>query len=68
MDYDIAGLRSYVKQHRIGTLEIKKRAVDIDPAALRKQLRPKGPHHATLILTRTPKGTRAVVARRLSPQ
>lgn len=65
LDYDIAVLRSYVSQHRIGTLEIKKRAIDIDPAALRKQLRPQGKQHATLILVRTPQGARALVAHRL---
>ncbi|MEO7589311.1 MAG: class I SAM-dependent methyltransferase [Arachnia sp.] len=65
LDYDVAALRRYVAQHRIGTLEIKKRAIDVDPAALRRQLRPKGSAAATLILVRTPHGARAVVARRL---
>lgn len=36
----------------IGTIEIKKRGVDIDPAAFRKQLKPQGPDAATLVLTR----------------
>lgn len=65
LDYDVSTLRTYVAQHRIGTLEIKKRALDVDPAALRKQLRPRGPHQATIILARTPRGAKAVVARRL---
>ncbi|MGO1383830.1 MAG: THUMP-like domain-containing protein [Arachnia sp.] len=63
--YDVAVLRSYVAQHGIGTLEIKKRAMDIDPAALRKQLRPRGNRQATLILARTAHGARALVARRM---
>jgi len=39
-------------QRGIGTVEIKKRGVDIDPAAFRKQLKPKGEGAATLVLTR----------------
>ncbi|RMB58468.1 class I SAM-dependent methyltransferase [Tessaracoccus antarcticus] len=65
LDYDIATLRRYVAQHNIGTLEIKKRAIDVDPAALRKQLRPRGAARATLILARTPRGARVIVANRL---
>lgn len=41
-----------LKQRRIGTVEIKKRGVDIDPAAFRKQLKPTGAGSATLVLTR----------------
>ncbi|MFN3707667.1 THUMP-like domain-containing protein [Microcella sp.] len=36
----------------IGTVEIKKRGVDIDPAEFRRALKPKGNASATLILTR----------------
>lgn len=45
-------LRALVRERRIGTLTIKKRAVGIDPAALRARLRPAGPERATLVLTR----------------
>lgn len=45
-------LRQALQERRIGTLEIKKRGVDIDPAALRTRLRPKGPESGTIILTR----------------
>lgn len=41
-----------LKQRGIGTVEIKKRGVDIDPAAFRKQLKPTGSGSATLVLTR----------------
>lgn len=58
-------LRAWVRDNRIGILEIKKRAVDIDPAQLRRRLRPKGPNHATLVLTRTVDGLRALVVRRI---
>jgi len=36
----------------IGSLEIKKRGVDVDPAAFRKKLSLHGPESATLVLTR----------------
>ncbi len=45
-------LRQVLQERRIGTLEIKKRGVDIDPAALRTRLRPKGPGSATIVVTR----------------
>ncbi len=65
LDFDNSVLRAYVAQHRIGTLEIKKRAIDVDPAVLRRQLRLKGPNQATLILARGSQGAVALVARRL---
>jgi SAM-dependent methyltransferase len=45
-------LRLALAERKIGTLEIKKRGVDIDPATLRTRLKLKGPHAATLVLTR----------------
>lgn len=58
-------LRAWVRDHRVGRLEIKKRGVDTDPAALRRRLRPSGPNAATLVLTPTPDGARALVVERL---
>lgn len=57
-------LRAWVREHRVGRLEIKKRGVDADPAALRRRLRPSGPAAATLVLTPTPEGARALVVER----
>lgn len=57
-------LRGWVREHQVGRLEIKKRGIDIDPAALRRKLRPDGPHAATLVLTPTPEGARALVVER----
>lgn len=54
-----------MRERGIGVLEIKKRGVDADPAALRRRLRPAGPNSATLILTPTASGAQALVARRL---
>lgn len=52
MPLDEKALRRWVKQNNVGTLEIKKRGVDIDPAAFRKRLNPQGAASATLVLTR----------------
>ena len=58
-------LRRWVVEHGIGTLEIKKRGVEVDPARLRVQLRLAGPHQATMIISRTPHGAVAVIASRV---
>lgn len=66
LDYRVASLRAWVKAHGIGIVEIKRRAVKVDPAQLRRQLKPSGPNSATLIIARTPAGTRVLVARRVT--
>ncbi len=65
LDHDVITLRRWVTQHRIGRLEIKRRAIDVDPAVLRKQLKPKGDGAATLLLARTAAGARAFVVERV---
>jgi SAM-dependent methyltransferase len=45
-------LRIALAERHIGTLEIKKRGVDVDPATLRTRLKLKGSESATLVLTR----------------
>ena len=45
-------LRQALAARRIGTLEIKKRGVDVDPAALRTRLKLRGDESAALVLTR----------------
>lgn len=49
----------------IGTIEIKKRGMDIDPAAFRKKLSLKGSQTATLILTRVGDRRMAILADRV---
>lgn len=49
---DVKALAKALRTRGIGTLEIKKRGVDVDPAVLRKKLALRGPESATLILTR----------------
>lgn len=66
LSHDERTLRGWVREAAIGTLEIKVRGLDVDPAVLRRRLKLSGPHAATVILTPTPDGSRAVVVRRLS--
>ncbi|MDR5698353.1 class I SAM-dependent methyltransferase [Agromyces aerolatus] len=45
-------LRQALAQRGIGTLEIKKRGVDVDPATLRTRLKLRGEASATIVITR----------------
>ncbi len=58
-------LRRWLVEHRVGRLEIKRRGVDVDPAVLRRELRPTGPGQATMIISRTPRGAVVAVAERV---
>lgn len=58
------GLRSWVAHQGIGTLEIKKRGIEVDPAALRKRLRLQGSGRATIVITPTVAGAQVLVVRR----
>ena len=49
---DVKALSRALRDRGIGTLEIKKRGVDVDPATLRTKLKLRGSEAATLILTR----------------
>lgn len=62
--YDVKTLKKLVKERGIGTLEIKKRGIDVDPATLRKTLAPKGDASATIILTRVEGRRSAILAER----
>ena len=50
--FDPRYLSRELRSRSIGSLEIKKRGVDVDPALLRKKLALRGPESATLIITR----------------
>jgi hypothetical protein len=54
-----------LRDRGIGTLEIKKRGVDVDPAVLRKRLGLKGPNSATIVLTRVAGQHSALLVERL---
>lgn len=61
---DVKMLSKELASRQIGTLEIKKRGVDIDPAEFRKKLSLKGHNCATLFLTRVGERRMAVLAHR----
>ncbi|MBT9606742.1 class I SAM-dependent methyltransferase [Microbacterium sp.] len=62
---DTKKLARALRERGIGTLEIKKRGVDVDPATFRTALSPKGENSATLILTRVGGKKRALLADRV---
>jgi len=62
---DMKRLRAAIRERRIGNLEVKLRNLPHDPAVVRRQLRPAGDESATLLLTPTPQGARAILARRV---
>ncbi|MBI4898926.1 MAG: class I SAM-dependent methyltransferase [Actinobacteria bacterium] len=64
LPYRERDLRAWVRGAQVGSLEIKKRGLDVDPAALRRRLAPKGPNSATLVITPTLSGAAAFVVRR----
>lgn len=65
MAFDRKKLKAYLRDRNIGTLEIKKRGVDVVPEQLRKELNLKGEIAATLILTRVGDDHRALLAEAL---
>jgi hypothetical protein len=62
---DVRTITAYCRESGIGTLEIKKRGVDIDPAQFRSKLKLKGTRSATLVLTRAGDGRVALVCERV---
>lgn len=58
-------ISAVLRAHGIGTVEIKKRGMDVDPAAFRKKLTLRGDASATLILTRIGDHRRAILADRV---
>ena len=65
MPYDERVLRHWVRDQGIGTLEIKVRGIDVDPAVLRRRLRPRGRAGATLVLSPATPHAVALVVRRV---
>ncbi|MCU1514182.1 MAG: SAM-dependent methyltransferase [Microbacteriaceae bacterium] len=65
LQFDERSLKKQLAARHIGTLEIKKRGVDVDPATLRKRLALKGPASATLFVTRVAGRHTALLAERV---
>ncbi|GLI28003.1 hypothetical protein ARHIZOSPH14_22450 [Agromyces rhizosphaerae] len=62
---DEQDLRRALRDREVGVLEIKKRGVDVDPAALRRRLKLRGDRSATIILTRAQGRHVALLAERV---
>ncbi len=65
LPWDQRTLKKELAARGIGSLEIKKRGVDVDPAALRKTLSLKGQGSATLFVTRVAGKHAALLAERV---
>ncbi|MCC4248497.1 MULTISPECIES: class I SAM-dependent methyltransferase [Microbacterium] len=63
---DTKKLSRALRERDIGTLEIKKRGVDVDPAALRTRLSLRGDESATLLITRVAGRRIALLADRVA--
>lgn len=64
MPFSLKRLTSYLREHRLGILEIKKRGTAVEPDELRRKLRPRrfGEERATLVLTRIAGEQHVIVA------
>ena len=65
LPYKVRDIDAALRREGIGTLEIKKRGIDVDPAAFRKKLKLSGTASATLFLTRVGEKRVAVLADRV---
>jgi len=65
MPAHVKTINAALRANDIGRLEIKKRGMDVDPAAFRRKLNLRGSQEATLILTRTAAGRVAILADRV---
>ncbi len=62
LPYSVKRLRAELARREVGIVEIKKRGVDIDPAVLRRELKPAGPNSITVLLARVGDRHLAVLA------
>jgi hypothetical protein len=65
LPFDETRLKRLLRDRGIGSLEIKKRGIDLDPAVLRRRLSLKGDASATLIVTRVAGRHTALLAERV---
>ncbi|MGE0610014.1 MAG: hypothetical protein AB7O62_23185 [Pirellulales bacterium] len=65
MPFQTRRVRAWVRQHRVGTLEVKQRGTHNDANALAKELAGDGDNRATLFVTRARGKVMAILARRV---
>jgi hypothetical protein len=66
LPYSLKRLRAELARRQVGIVEIKKRGVDIDPAVLRRELKPAGPNSLTVLLARVGDQHLAILAEPLA--
>ncbi|MFR9757017.1 THUMP-like domain-containing protein [Streptomyces sp. TR06-5] len=52
LPFHVKRLRALLREREVGTLTVKKRGSAVEPEELRRKVKPKGPHSATVFLTR----------------
>jgi SAM-dependent methyltransferase len=52
LPFHLKRLRALLREREVGTLTVKKRGSPVEPEELRRKVKPKGPHAATVFLTR----------------
>jgi len=62
LPFSVKRLRAELRRRDVGIVEIKKRGVDVDPARLRRELKPTGGNSLTVLLARTRSGHLAILA------
>lgn len=62
LPFSVKRLRAELRRREVGVVEIKKRGVDVDPAALRRELSPRGPASLTVLLARVGDSRLAILA------
>lgn len=69
LSFHVKRLRALLRERRVGVVTVKKRGSAVDPAELRKKLKPAGPHECTVFLTRVAGSPAMLLGRPLqSPQ
>ncbi len=66
LPYETRRISKYLAERNVGTLEIKKRGVDLDPDRFRRELKLRGTNALTLLVTNAGQRIVAVVAERAS--
>jgi SAM-dependent methyltransferase len=68
LPYSVKRLRAELTRRCVGVVEIKTRGVDVDPAVLRRELKPKGPNSITVLLARVGDHRLAILAQPVARQ
>jgi hypothetical protein len=67
LPFGLKRLRTYLRERGVGRLTIKKRGTAVVPEQLRRQLDLRGPHEATVVLTRVGGAQQVLVVEPVAP-